>query len=136
MATVFFYGTLMSNEVLLQVLCGSLASSDVMQQKLNSLTLSPGVLTGYRRFSLKLLEYPGVTRTGNFEDRVNGILCEGLGPLDIQRLDIFEGEVFRDTLVPCQVYAWIGDEKHIEAHDWKFERFLENVTTFCAQEKL
>ncbi|KAI9499264.1 putative adipose-regulatory protein-domain-containing protein [Zychaea mexicana] len=47
---------------------------------------------GHKRHALKNLEYPGVVYTGRDEDQVRGILCEGLNPQDVKRLDAFEGD--------------------------------------------
>ncbi|KAL0094961.1 hypothetical protein J3Q64DRAFT_1716661 [Phycomyces blakesleeanus] len=135
MASAFFYGTLMSDDVLLRVLCGPYATPDIKQQKKDALQLRPASLIGHQRFALKGLPFPGIIRTKS-EDQVRGILCEGLNANDVMRLDEFEGpEYDRSTAaamvdgqrVPCQVYLWIGGEQHLESHDWELEGFVKGA---------
>ncbi|KAI9026560.1 hypothetical protein CLU79DRAFT_742322 [Phycomyces nitens] len=135
MASAFFYGTLMLDSILLGVLCGSQATSDVKQKKKESLQLVPATLLGHRRFALKELPYPGVIVT-NPEDQINGRLCCGLSAQDVMRLDAFEGSEYdRCTAValvdgervPCQVYIWIGGNEHLETYDWETDDFLKNI---------
>lgn len=51
------------------------------------------VVQGHKRYALKDRAYPGIVATGNDQHSVRGILCEGLSPADVKRLDLYEGEV-------------------------------------------
>lgn len=51
------------------------------------------VVQGHKRYALKNRLYPGIVATGNDQDSVRGILCEGLSPSDVKRLDSYEGDV-------------------------------------------
>ncbi|KAI7898336.1 uncharacterized protein BX663DRAFT_525479 [Cokeromyces recurvatus] len=93
--SIFFYGSLMSKNVLLRVLCGPDASDDERLLKYNSIRLKPTWLKEYGRSALKGEEYPAMIYTGNKDDVVQGILCENLTANDLQALDIFEGNVIK-----------------------------------------
>jgi hypothetical protein len=51
------------------------------------------IIQGHKRFSLTGEDYPAVIQTGDEQDSVKGILCQGLELKDIKALDCFEGEV-------------------------------------------
>lgn len=51
------------------------------------------VVQGHKRYALKDRPYPGIVATGNDQDSVRGIVCEGLSPADVKRLDLYEGDV-------------------------------------------
>ncbi|CAO3669024.1 unnamed protein product [Rhizopus microsporus] len=100
MSSVFFYGSLMSPVVLIRVLLGSGASEQAKLEKFKSIRLIPASLKGYIRSSLKGEDYPAIVHTGKEQDKVTGILCEGLSEQDVKALDIFEGEVNIHEYIP------------------------------------
>ncbi|KAI8636575.1 hypothetical protein BD408DRAFT_355389 [Parasitella parasitica] len=76
-----------------KVLCGATATEHDKTLKLNSIQLRSALLKGHKRFSLNGEDYPAVIYTGEDQDSVIGILCQGLELKDINALDCFEGEV-------------------------------------------
>ncbi|ORY96568.1 Butirosin biosynthesis, BtrG-like protein [Syncephalastrum racemosum] len=137
-SAAFFYGTLMSPDVHTRVICGLSSSETAKQRKLETLVFRPAILKGHRRYALKGLDYPGVIRTDKEEDQVLGVVCEGLLPGDVKRLDAFEGDEYErrpatvhiadneDIQVDCQVYIWTAGNHHLEAHDWELEGFIKS----------
>ncbi|KAL1929031.1 hypothetical protein VTP01DRAFT_2090 [Rhizomucor pusillus] len=155
MHAAFFYGTLMSPDVRSRVLCGPYATEETVKDKFATLRFRPAVLKGHRRFALKNLVYPGVVRTDRPEDRVIGILCEGLNDRDVKLLDEFEGDEYERTTVTvypttntndaleeeeeaggvdCQVYIWTAGDHHLEAHDWELDGFVARKQAIWLQE--
>ncbi|KAI9316380.1 putative adipose-regulatory protein-domain-containing protein [Dichotomocladium elegans] len=108
---------------------------------------------GWQRFVSDQLcsrDYPGIIYTGNEEDHVSGVLCDGLSsPHDIWRLDAFEGDEYeRRTVkamvvsgpedpeaseVDCQAYIWIESDAELKDHDWEIEKFIQmkQATWLC-----
>ncbi|KAI9300789.1 hypothetical protein BJ944DRAFT_208671 [Cunninghamella echinulata] len=89
----FFYGTLMSTEIIGKVLCGKSSPHMIRTQKLSTLQLDPATLKGHKRFAVKHATYPGIIESDNIDDQVNGILCQGLSLKDMEALDNYEGDV-------------------------------------------
>ncbi|CDH52310.1 hypothetical protein SNOG_11054 [Lichtheimia corymbifera JMRC:FSU:9682] len=134
----FFYGTLISPDVQCRVLCGSSKKTPASILKLSSLRMRPAILKGHKRHALKDRSYPGIVATGNDQDSVRGILCEGLSPADVKRLDLYEGDEYkRDQVqvdpiddkdagsVSCQAYIWIEGNDQLENYDWDEDHFLK-----------
>ncbi|KAI8081529.1 Butirosin biosynthesis, BtrG-like protein [Halteromyces radiatus] len=136
----YFYGTLMAEEVIGDVLCGRKADAVIKKNKLNTLQLEPAVLKGYRRYAVKHATYPGILASENKNDQVQGILCKGLSLKDVDALDNYEGDEYQrytttvmlsekldkeepddKKQVSCQVYVWIADKRQLEDHDWDYE---------------
>ncbi|KAI9278621.1 hypothetical protein BDA99DRAFT_492652 [Phascolomyces articulosus] len=138
----FFYGTLMSPEVRSRVLCGLYATQDSKKTKLATLRLRTAILKGHKRYALKERAYPGVIYTGNEEDQVIGVLCEGLYSEDVKRLDAFEGDEYKrctvevtpvksdgqttEAVVNTQVYIWIEGNDQLKSYDWEFDGFVKD----------
>ncbi|KAI9480613.1 MAG: hypothetical protein EXX96DRAFT_563501 [Benjaminiella poitrasii] len=130
----FFYGSLMSKNVLLRVLCGPDTSDDERNLKYNSIQLKPAFLKGYKRSALKGEEYPAMIYTGNEEDSVPGILCENLTTDDVKALDVFEGSDYQRTsvkvtedngsLTSTDAYVYIGNADLLTGTEWSFDYFL------------
>ncbi|KAG2223082.1 hypothetical protein INT45_008930 [Circinella minor] len=138
----FFYGTLMSSDVRSRVLGGLFATNESLSMKLGALRLRTAILKGHRRYALKGREYPGVIYTGQEEDQVKGLLCEGLFSEDVRRLDAFEGDEYKrcnvevtplkadgqkeDTTVNTQVYIWTEGNEYLKPYDWEFDTFVKD----------
>ncbi|KAI8074039.1 Butirosin biosynthesis, BtrG-like protein [Gongronella butleri] len=138
----FFYGTLMSHVVIGDVLCGKHAPAALKSQKLNNLTLLPATLHRAKRFAVKHASYPGVLPTDDDNDQVLGLVCTGLTPADVRRLDDYEGDEYERKaaqvtvkqgddndakIVNCQVYYWIAGKQHLLEDDWDFNMWKENI---------
>ncbi|KAL7320345.1 hypothetical protein PS15m_000241 [Mucor circinelloides] len=134
--SAFFYGSLMSKVVLLRVLCGATASGHDKTLKLSSIQLRAALLKGHKRHSLIGEDYPAVVYTGEDQDSVMGVLCQGLELGDIKALDCFEGEDYDrvpakvllgdNTLINTGVYVWIGDKKLLSGEEWSFDYFISS----------
>ncbi|KAI8384099.1 hypothetical protein BD560DRAFT_384972 [Blakeslea trispora] len=132
--SAFFYGSLMSKNVLLRVLCGLEASEQTKNSKYDSIISRPVLLSGYKRSSLKGEQYPGMVFTGNIGDQFAGVLCEGLDAKDIKALDTFEGEDYQripidvttedGISVATEGYLYIGDTSLITGIEWDFQDFI------------
>ncbi|KAI9319435.1 hypothetical protein BX666DRAFT_2025730 [Dichotomocladium elegans] len=134
-AAVFFYGTLMSPEVRNRVIFGS----DPSIKRDRSVQIRPAILKGYKRYSLEHRDYPAIIFTGNAVDQVLGVLCEGLHPKDVARLDKFESYEYarqnvqvipiaalpsQQVSVECGAYIWIGSHDHLVEKEWLLDDFL------------
>ncbi|CEG68643.1 hypothetical protein RMATCC62417_04860 [Rhizopus microsporus] len=135
MSSVFFYGSLMSPVVLIRVLLGSGVSEQAKLEKFKSIRLRPASLKGYIRSSLKGEDYPAIVHTGKEQDKVAGILCEGLSKLDVRALDTFEGEDYLrspvrvtvdedQTTVETDVYHYVGDSTLLTYAEWTLAEFI------------
>ncbi|KAI8377170.1 hypothetical protein EDC96DRAFT_540767 [Choanephora cucurbitarum] len=132
--SAFFYGSLMSRNVLLRVLCGLEATEQTKDSKYDSITSRPVLLSGYKRSCLRGEQYPGMLFTGNMHDQVTGVLCEGLDAKDINALDTFEGKDYQripihvttedGDSVATEGYLYIGDVSLITGVEWDFHDFL------------
>ncbi|KAI7876413.1 hypothetical protein K492DRAFT_172561 [Lichtheimia hyalospora FSU 10163] len=134
----FFYGTLISSKVQLRVLCGSSDTTPASILKLSSLRMRPAILKGHKRYALKNRPYPGIVATGNDQDSVRGIVCEGLSQADVHRLDLYEGDEYKrdqvqvfaideedDIAISCQAYIWTEGNDQLENYDWDEEHFIK-----------
>lgn len=117
---IFTYGTLMSPEIMMR-LAGCRPDSCIAH------------LHGFRRTRVKDEEYPGIRE--NAEGMVQGILYLDVPEAAVQRLDLFEGEMYERRQVMVQTED--GVEKSAMTyvfrpgyHDllteipWDFEEFL------------
>jgi len=117
---IFSYGTLMSPDIMVRV-AGCLPDTCIAH------------LHGFRRFRVKDEEYPGIRE--NAEGMVQGLLYLDVPEAAVQRLDIFEGEMYERRQVMVQTKD--GVEKNAMTyvfrpgyHDrlteipWDFEEFL------------
>lgn len=99
---MFFFGTLMDEDVLAAVLGRPAAPQ----------TLEPARLSGWRRLTIAGRTYPMLIphATGTVE----GLLAHGLDERDRSRLDFYEGPEYRVGLLP--VRAADGDEVSAEVY--------------------
>jgi gamma-glutamylcyclotransferase (GGCT)/AIG2-like uncharacterized protein YtfP len=113
---------------------GSLMCEDIMHRVAACrLTATPASLSGYRRSRLHGLEYPAIFPAQGGE--VSGILYLGLNPEALQRLDIFEGELYsREELVvtaggkplPAMAYVLKRPYHHLlSGQEWHLAEFLQ-----------
>ena len=114
---------------------GSLMCEDIMTEVAGTrLNCEPATLPGYRRFLVKDEQYPGVVaQAGGF---VPGIVYHGLVAESWQRLDRFEGEMYkrqpvrvwyndgREAMVDC--YLFRPEFAHrLSSTEWDFAAFLQ-----------
>jgi gamma-glutamylcyclotransferase (GGCT)/AIG2-like uncharacterized protein YtfP len=113
---------------------GSLMCPDIMGLVSGlSLPGEPAVLTGYRRCKVRGEPYPAVLVDSDAS--VTGILYRNLNEPAWQRLDRFEGEMYRRL----EIQVRLGDEScaragvyviqpayhhHLSLEDWSFDEFL------------
>ncbi|KAJ5146404.1 uncharacterized protein N7515_000968 [Penicillium bovifimosum] len=101
---LFFYGTLMSPQILHRVIHGR-ADPEPWQKA--TLHIQPAILHGYRRHRVRNADYPGITpiaeTTSGTENSlatsVVGTLVSGLTDGDVHRLDMFEGDQYERMAV-------------------------------------
>jgi gamma-glutamylcyclotransferase (GGCT)/AIG2-like uncharacterized protein YtfP len=120
MANIFTYGSLMCEDIMIRVAaCRPKAL--------------PASLSGYRRSRLHGLEYPAIFPARGGE--VSGILYLDLNPEALERLDIFEGEMYsREELVvnaggkplPAMAYVLKKPCHHLlTGKEWHLAEFLQ-----------
>ena len=125
-SSIFVYGTLMSPQVL-RVLLGRIPSS-----------LSPALLSGYQRHSVRGQVFPGMIPSNNVvnDHKTQGILLQGLSEKEVRVLDYFEGDEYsrRDVTVSCQgqsynaqTYVWSNPLSELNLdQEWDYAHFCEN----------
>ncbi|KAK7545064.1 uncharacterized protein J3D65DRAFT_611650 [Phyllosticta citribraziliensis] len=98
--TAFFYGTLMSPQVLHRVIHGTTTPS-ALQRQVSPLRTYPALLPHHVRHRVRGCDYPAVlpaaTPTSSAEEdasSVRGTLVTGLTAADLWRLDRFEGDEY------------------------------------------
>ncbi|KAG0739516.1 hypothetical protein G6F58_010371 [Rhizopus delemar] len=82
----------MSDIVLSRVICGPNATEEEKLLKQASIQTRPASLKQHKRSCIKNEDYPAMVYTGQPDDTVKGMLCEGLNENDIKALDAFEGD--------------------------------------------
>lgn len=120
MPDIFTYGSLMCEDIMLRVAACRL-------------TATPASLSGYLRSRLHGLDYPAIFPAQGGE--VNGILYLDLNPQALQRLDIFEGEMYRrkELIVtsagkplPAMAYVLKNPYHHLlSGKEWHLAEFLQ-----------
>jgi gamma-glutamylcyclotransferase (GGCT)/AIG2-like uncharacterized protein YtfP len=116
-ANVFTYGSLMFAEVWQPLVVGRYRSE-------------PAILSGYRRFAVPGVAYPGVVAAPG--QQVAGLLYRDVGPDDLARLDLFEGAEYRRDALPvtladgsvlnAETYVWL-DHDRLSDTPWLPEAF-------------
>ncbi len=128
---LFTYGTLMDPEIMRKVSGGTFASFQT-------------ALCNYQRYTVRDQPYPGmIAKKGG---RVEGVVYLDLSPAALERLDLFEGEMYsRETVVvnrgddgcALEVFAYVVKPKyaHLLTTDaWDFQQFLERGKRLFADE--
>ena len=124
MMNLFAYGTLMDPEIMARV-------SGLRPRSENA------ALDGYVRKAVRGEVYPAITpRKGA---RVRGVLYFDLSPEAVERLDRFEGPMYRRRAVTVTAEAAGSEETAAETYviapenldrlsdeDWRFDEFLKN----------
>ncbi|KAH0122396.1 hypothetical protein KCU66_g8844, partial [Aureobasidium melanogenum] len=103
--TAFFYGTLMAQEVLYNVIFGT---STVSRYNVQTVTPTPAILHNHKRSRVKYCDYPGVIPQEGHS--VRGTYVTGLTDGDIYRLDMFEGPQYELQTVRVRLLKSEGDE--------------------------
>lgn len=117
---LFAYGTLMCRDIMHAVT--SLCPAG-----------TPARLAGFRRMKVNGEAYPGLIEDNLGE--VEGVLYRGIDAVAWERLDRFEGEMYRRiavrvrlpdaTTVTAQTYLVNSDHRHhLDAEEWSFAEFL------------
>jgi gamma-glutamylcyclotransferase (GGCT)/AIG2-like uncharacterized protein YtfP len=113
---------------------GSLMSPDILEMVIHRAAVGvPATLLDYRRAKIAGVSYPGmIPEPGS---RVDGCLYKQLSLSDLEKLDIFEGEMYQRKLVEIhleqtlQSYTYIlaGAHAHLLTNEaWSYEDFLKN----------
>ncbi|PYI07995.1 hypothetical protein BO78DRAFT_365947 [Aspergillus sclerotiicarbonarius CBS 121057] len=104
---LFFYGTLMTPQILHRVIHGQ-AVPEPWQKAL--LTIKPAILHNYRRHRVQGADYPGIVAVPEGDDAgagsgpsVLGTVVWGLTDGDVFRLDRFEGSEYEKRVVGVRV---------------------------------
>lgn len=150
MELTLFTGTLMAPGVLHRVIHGT-HSPEQWQKDL--ITTRPAMLQNYRRHRVRWADYPAIIPHDN--SQVRGSFVTGLTEGDIRRLDIFEGDQYKRSVVKVQVlknveldqaapegdsakldvleeveaqtYVWLEDpDATLEPQEWDFEAFKKD----------
>ena len=122
MAHLFAYGTLMCEDIM----------SEVARCRLSNVS---GKLRGYRRRIVKGELYPALVQ--DEAGQVSGLVYREVPPSAWERLDRFEGEMYRrqsvqvelgdSTLLQAATYVvrpeFLG---HLERSDWDFDGFIRS----------
>ncbi|MEQ8708561.1 MAG: gamma-glutamylcyclotransferase family protein [Rhodospirillales bacterium] len=96
----FFYGTLLDEQVF----------RAVTRRDLNAFRPQRATALSMARVFLPGQSYPTlIARTGS---RTSGLVCQGLPPSVIRRLEAYEGEDYRTRLVPVR----LADGRRLAAH--------------------
>jgi gamma-glutamylcyclotransferase (GGCT)/AIG2-like uncharacterized protein YtfP len=127
---VFLYGTLMAPELLSWLLTGNKTETEMIIRRRKKV-----ILHGYKRCTIRFVDYPALVKTDNPEDTVDGFLFYPRDINDMRKLDNFEGEPYRrekvvvsvdDKLVDVYAYIWHGECERLGDRQWSFEEFLED----------
>ncbi|KAG9951067.1 hypothetical protein KCU85_g3067, partial [Aureobasidium melanogenum] len=102
--TAFFYGTLMAQEVLYNVIFGPTGS----RYNIQNVKPTPAILHNHKRSRVKYCDYPGVIPQEGHS--VRGTYVTGLTDGDIYRLDMFEGPQYSLRTVRVRLLKTEGDE--------------------------
>lgn len=121
---LFVYGTLRDPDILAAVLGHPLPAAQV----------TPAKASGYR-----VIAYPGRTYpalAASTSDTASGLLLRGLSPLDLARLDAFEGvEYHRATITvlsqttPQRALAYLPSITIVDQNAWSFEHWVRHHKT-------
>lgn len=115
---------------------GSLMSPDIMEEVSGRQFASfAAVADGFQRFCVRDEPYPGMVAAPG--GQVEGVVYEDIDPVALERLDIFEGDMYlrqsikverrKDNSV-LEVMAYIvkPDYRHMLTQAvWSYEKFLE-----------
>ncbi|PVI00485.1 hypothetical protein DM02DRAFT_592835 [Periconia macrospinosa] len=148
--SAFFYGTLMSPEVLQRAI----------QTSNPTHTATPAILPSHTRHRVKSALYPAIVPASP-EHSVRGTLISNLTDADMCRLDAFEGDEYErrkvhvrvvqtspsesdenhregvEKEVEAETYIWIAGLDQLEDGEWDFDQFVnENQDTFLLGEGL
>ena len=118
----FAYGTLMDSEIM------RLASK-------GRYDADPAILVGYSRKMVTGEVYPAITESEGAS--VAGVVYFNVPVVALQRLDVFEGSLYRRRLVTVtsstgqalDAYAYTLSPEHgarLSKADWSYEEFLRN----------
>ncbi|KAI9777243.1 MAG: hypothetical protein M1839_008973 [Geoglossum umbratile] len=147
----FFYGTLMAPRVLYRICYGN---PDPEHWQANLLTIVPAILHNFRRHKVRYADYPAILPQAN--GSVRGTLVTGLTPMDVSRLDRFEGsdyarkkvkvrtlvkagdgpeDIIEGEEVETEVYVWISGMDELEDGEWDFAEFITEKVARWAEAK-
>ncbi|KAJ7129140.1 hypothetical protein C8R44DRAFT_732160 [Mycena epipterygia] len=136
---VFIYGTLRAMPLLAWALTGDSTKIETVQP-----LAQPATVKGYARFSIHHSDYPAVVRDTP-TSLVDGLLLRFQTSLQRQKLDDFEGEVYKPTqvevcvenengdvggaqmqVVDADMYVWDGDLDAIDRDTpWELDQFIQ-----------
>ncbi|KAJ7629770.1 hypothetical protein DFH06DRAFT_1440175 [Mycena polygramma] len=131
---LFIYGTLRAMPLLAWALTGDSSNTATVQS-----LAQPATVKGYTRFSIHHSDYPAVVPSAP-ADLVDGLLLRLETRLQRQKLDDFEGEVYKPTrvdvcvesesgdtvlVVDADMYVWDGDLDVLDRDTpWELDKFI------------
>ncbi|KAJ6457477.1 hypothetical protein C8R47DRAFT_1180916 [Mycena vitilis] len=131
---LFIYGTLRAMPLLAWALTGDSSKTATVQP-----LAQPATVKGYARFSIHHSDYPAVV-PGSPTELVDGLLLRLETRLQRQKLDDFEGEVYKPTCVDvcvqgegddvaqtvdADMYVWDGDLDALDrGTSWELDKFI------------
>ncbi|KAF9900066.1 hypothetical protein EC991_007951 [Linnemannia zychae] len=113
----FFYGSLMNEKVLNAVTRPGPDS--------NSRFAVKATIQGYTRFTYHNQPYPGMIPSTNPLEIVEGLLVFGHTPLELHRLDQFEGSEYPRSTIPVKLLSSVPSLYTIDGRE---EGYQENET--------
>ncbi|KAK9688268.1 hypothetical protein K7432_014463 [Basidiobolus ranarum] len=103
MSSFFFYGTLMSPEVIFRVISNLHSSTE-----LSKLKFTPAILKGYKRRQVVGAKYPAIFQSTH--DLVEGMVVSGFSEDDKRLLDVYEGDQYSRHSVQVETVAQPGSK--------------------------
>jgi gamma-glutamylcyclotransferase (GGCT)/AIG2-like uncharacterized protein YtfP len=98
------------------------------------LEAGPAILEGYARYRVQERVYPAITE--NERGRVEGLVYSGLSSTELERLDIYEGELYERRLVTLsragldlRAFAYVlrADQRHLLSSEaWDLGTFTRD----------
>jgi len=133
---LFVYGTLCALPLLAWVLTGDATQANVIKSKR---MLRKATVSGYKRCSLYNCDYPGAIKDEN--STIDGYVLLLETNSQRQKLDDFEGEVYKATPVTASItrnleddneqepievdmYVWDGDMARVSPEAWELGKFI------------
>lgn len=113
---------------------GSLMSTDILEMVIHrAVEGQPASLSNYRRAKIVGQNYPGMVPEPDSE--VNGWLYRNISLADLQKLDLFEGEMYHRILVELHLeksinaYTYILKDSYahlLTDEEWSYDHFLSH----------
>lgn len=132
---LFIYGTLCAKPLLAWALTGDASNIDAISR----LAL-PARVSGFARYAVKNCDYPAVVKHNDPHSAVDGYLLHFETASQRKKLDNFEGELYKNTIVTARLldnsgkeygeaieadmYLWDGDMDALSPQPWELSTFV------------